>query len=330
VTLNIERRDDYITAKQIDISVIVLVFGVEKYLRRCLDSLLAQNFENVEFLLIDDGSTDKSRQICEEYAAKDSRFIVFHKENGGVSSVRNYGIEKARGDYLMFVDGDDWVNPDYCARPFSLAKEKDVDLVMFAHQEVYESTELITKKTSLEEGYKTWQEGIDLMLLGGFGVYAWNKLYKRTLFDDIRYPDGRSFQDQETTWKLIYKAKRIYCSNTVLYYYFMRDDSVTHQMSAKKVTDRFEMKLQLFDGLEAKGYLKPEFDKVRLDAALHYVMRIKARPNDSNYPRAREIIQNCSASYKKFDRKHRFLIRLFLKHRKLFDLVCTISGKRVK
>ena len=329
MTLNIERRDNYLSANPIDISVIVPVFRVEKYLRRCLDSLQAQRFENVEFLLIDDGSPDKSGLICEEYAAIDSRFKVYHKENGGLSSARNYGIEKACGEYLMFVDSDDWVSSEFCSHAISLAKRKDVDLVMFAHQVVYESTDLITKKPSLEEGYKTWQEGIDLMLLGGFGVYAWNKLYKRTLFDGICYPEGRFFEDQATTWKLIYNAKRIYSTNNVLYYYFMRSGSIIHRQSAQVIRDRFEMKLQLYDGLNEKGYSKSTLDVILIDAAMYYVVRMKAAPNDATYARACDFLQNSQAYSTKLDRKHRFRIRLFLRHKKLFNFVCFVSRRRV-
>lgn len=327
--MQLEYEDHRTYDNYIDVSVIVPVFRVEQYIRRCLDSLRAQTFENVEFLLIDDGSPDNSGHICEEYADMDSRFKVFHKANGGLSSARNYGIAKARGEYLMFVDSDDWVSPDFCAIAFSLVKDKDVELAMFAHQHVNESTVLLSSKTNLEEGFKTWQEGIELML-SGYGVYAWNKIYKRTLFDGINYPEGRLFEDQPVTWQLIYKANKIYCTNHVLYYYFMRSNSIIHQRSVKAIRDKFEMKLRLYDGLEGKGYSSTLLEQRKKESALYFVVSMNPEFNDVTYDRARLILQNKPAVPVKLDWKRRFLINMFLRHKKLFDFVCSVPGRRVK
>ena len=140
------------------LSVIVPVYRVEKYIYRCLDSLSRQNFEEVEFLLIDDGSPDRCGKICDEYTLKDPRFIVFHKENGGLSTARNYGIDKARGEYLLFVDSDDWVAPDFCKTSYELAAHNNADVVIFMHQIVKESRFLPVKTKHLKEGLKTQKE----------------------------------------------------------------------------------------------------------------------------------------------------------------------------
>ena len=148
------------TNNHIGLSVIVPVYKVEAYIKRCLDSLLTQKFENVEFILVDDGSPDTCGSICDQYSEMDSRFKSYHKENGGLSSARNFGIDKAQGDYLMFVDSDDWVSPDFCSTAYNLATEKSADLVMFFLQFIQNENEILLTHTDEIDGYKNWSKEI--------------------------------------------------------------------------------------------------------------------------------------------------------------------------
>ena len=316
-------------SSDICVSVIVPVYKVEDYLYRCLDSLAAQDLNNIEFLLIDDGSPDKSGEMCEEYARKDPRFRVFHKENGGLSSARNYGIDRARGEFIMFVDSDDWVRSDFCRTAYSCAIKNNSDLVMFCNKvvrNVYETS--FERVTELAEGHKSWMEAIDL-LLGGVNVYAWNKLYKRSLFEGIRYPEGRLFEDQPVTWKLVSKAQNVYFTNEVLYFYFMRDSSIAHQESYKATKDKFEMRMQFYEGVIEKGYSSELLNSRIANAALSYAMRVKANPNDEISLKVNKILK----SYKKIPhnlmRAQKILMFMYIHDIPLFDLCCELMGKRI-
>ena len=313
----------------IKVSVIVPIFQVEDYLERCLESLCAQTLDNIEFLLVVDGSTDKSESICNEYTRKDSRFRVFYKENGGLSSARNFGIERASGEYIMFVDSDDWVRPDFCRTAYNCAVKNNSDLVMFCNQvvrSVYDTP--LMRRTDHIEGYKSWQEAVDL-LLGSVNVYAWNKIYKRSLFEGIRYPEGRLFEDQPVTWKLVYKAQNVYFTNEVLYYYYMRDSSIAHQETYKATKDKFEMRMQFYEGVANKGYSSELLNDRIANAALSYALRVKATPTDEISLRVNRILK----SYKKIPKNmmlaQKVLMFMYIHDIPLFDVCCELMGKRI-
>ena len=167
------------------VSVIVPVYNVEPYLRRCIDSLIKQTLQNIEIILIDDGSTDGCEAICDEYAANDARVRVVHQENVGLSEARNAGIDRARADYLMFVDGDDWVEPEFCEFPWMLAKKHKADSVMFQYRRL-NNNHIIVRQYFINEGIKPKEDAVNL-LINGVGMTAWNKLYHRILYRNKRY-----------------------------------------------------------------------------------------------------------------------------------------------
>ena len=319
---------DFVSS-QVKVSVIVPVYQVEEYIVHCLESLSAQAMKNVEFIIVIDGSTDGSAAICEKYAHKDSRFRIFTKQHGGLSSARNYGIDRAKGEYIMFVDSDDRVRPDFCLTAYNCAVNNNSDLVIFCYQRVnsaYDSS--CVRRTDIVEGHKTWQEAVEL-ILGDVGVYAWNKIYKRTLFEGIRYPESRFFEDQPVTWRLIHKASNVYFTNEVLYFYLLRKDSITHQLTYEAIKDLFEMKMLFYDGLIEKGYASERLSASIANVALIYAMYVKAMPNDSNGLRAHEILN----SYKKIPKglrwKYKVMMFLFKKSKHLFNFCCGLMGKRI-
>ena len=205
------------------ISVIVPVYRVEQYLGRCVESLLAQTYENIEILLVDDGSPDNCPVMCDDYAARYEKIRVFHQENKGLSGARNTGIDNARGEYLAFVDSDDLWSPYFLESLYKALKENDADISQcrweYMHgdalKEVYNPDarcECFTGREMLANLY---------IQTGAYFVVAWNKLYKRELFENIRYPQGRIHEDEATTYKLFDLAKKCVYVDNALYGYFV-------------------------------------------------------------------------------------------------------------
>lgn len=210
------------------ISVIIPVYNVAAFLERCLDSVLTQEAIR-EILLVDDGSTDGSGGICDRYAQIDPRITVIHKENGGLSSARNAGLDRARGEYVAFVDSDDYLEPGTYGTLLGAALEHQCDLVCAGRYDLDEATGLKTpglcpEKEEVISGRElasrifTWQN-VDSA--------AWDKLYRRSLFDGIRYPEGKICEDVPVTYRLALRAKGIAMVPRCLYDYCHRPNSIT-------------------------------------------------------------------------------------------------------
>ena len=155
------------------ITVVVSIYNVEKYLDRCIQNLMQQTYKDFELILVDDGSTDQCPMMCDEWAKKDSRISVYHKTNGGLSSARNCGIEHAKGEYIIFPDPDDWVEPDYLEKLLSLKREYQVDLSICGHY----SGNIPSNSKAVFMEMDTHEALRQLMMPKGFHGYAWNKLY---------------------------------------------------------------------------------------------------------------------------------------------------------
>ena len=159
-----------------EVSVIVPVYRVEKWLPQCLDSLTAQTLQETEIILIDDGSPDGCGALCDEYAKKDARIRVIHQENRGLSLARNAGLDAARGRYIMFADSDDWVEPDFCETPFRLAEETGADLVLFRHRRHEKDRQSVFPRFPDAQGSLTPRDAIEKVLFREGGISVWNKL----------------------------------------------------------------------------------------------------------------------------------------------------------
>lgn len=220
------------------ISVVVPIYQVKKYLSKCIDSIIGQTYENIEIILVDDGSTDGSGELCDEYREKDSRVIVFHKENGGLSSARNVGIDHAHGEYIAFIDSDDWVDPRYLEVLYNIIVDEQCEIAQCAHWDVWseglaysdqESKSIIFSPKELAYAYHSiglWQI-----------ILAWNKLYKTDLFKNIRYPEGKIHEDEYISYKVCWKASRIAVTYMKLYYYRHRENSIKTQKYSYKRLD---------------------------------------------------------------------------------------------
>lgn len=211
------------------VSVIVPIYKVENYLQKCIDSICKQTYKQLEIILVDDGSPDSCGKICDDSAEKDARIIVIHKENGGLSSARNAGLNIAKGEYISFVDADDTIHPQFIEILIALCIQYDCDIAQCDFLAVTEnSLKLPLNSQQSIKLYNNRQAIHELCRAGESVKYnvAWNKVYKQELFKDVRYPLGRIHEDEFTTYLLLWKAKRIAVTNQYMYYYLQRATSL--------------------------------------------------------------------------------------------------------
>lgn len=222
------------------ISIIVPVYNVERFLRRCVKSLLAQTYRNIEIILIDDGSTDKCGEMCDQYAEKYSHVKVIHQKNGGLSAARNTGIDRAEGAFLYFADSDDYIASDSIEYLFEMIHSSKSDIAVASYRLVDESSTISsstpsdrTSTTSMSAEYAL----IDALYEKASKFHAWGKLYRKDLFEQVRYPEGRLFEDVGTTYKLYMNSKSITISKAQKYFYTIRKGSITQSDFSPKMMD---------------------------------------------------------------------------------------------
>jgi glycosyltransferase involved in cell wall biosynthesis len=209
------------------VSIIVPVYNVERYLSCCIDSILNQTYRCFELVLIDDGSRDSSGDICDDYAKKDERIRVIHQVNKGLAAVRNLGISEARGDYIQFIDSDDWVSPELVENSLSYMKKYDADIVCFRVVSVFSNSLRRTKKVDYEKKVLSNKEALSVIFYPQYvDVVTCNKFFKKSVLDDITYPNGKLYEDMYTTYKIIAKAQRILCISDEYYYYRKNTNSI--------------------------------------------------------------------------------------------------------
>ncbi len=211
------------------ISVIVPIYKVEKYLARCVKSIRNQTFTDIEIILVDDGSPDKCGEMCDAYARKDERVRVIHKANGGLSSARNVGIDEAKGEYLAFIDSDDWMDADMLEILHRIAQEKNADIVECSFRNIYNDRIIEETACTAQIIEATPLEAIESILdWKFFKPVAWNKLYSATIMQDIRYTEGKLHEDEFTTHKFFMAAKKlVYVDISKYNYDKSRTDSIT-------------------------------------------------------------------------------------------------------
>lgn len=225
------------------ISFIVPIYNVERYLQKCVDSILAQSYSNIEVVLVDDGSTDESVAICDSYANRDKRVQVIHKENGGASSARNEGLSFAHGSYIAFIDSDDYVSPSMAEKLLDAISKTDSDLAMcnFAYtDELGNITEAFSDDTKAGE-YIT-EELLRKVAAGWtFGILVWNKLFKKELFDGgLLFLEGRIAEDEMIAHRLLARVRKAVIIPDVLCFYRQRTGSVTNSAFNEKNLDSLE------------------------------------------------------------------------------------------
>ena len=222
------------------ISVIVPVYKVEKYLNKCVNSILGQTYQNLEIILIDDGSPDNCGAICDAYAKKDSRIEVIHKKNGGLSDARNSGLDIAKGDYIAFVDSDDYIHCEMIEKLLCSSKENDADISICSAQMVDEQNRALGVLPVTPGVYTGIQVIEEYDYFHGAYVVAWNKLYKRHIFDNLRYDVGKIHEDEFSFHRVFSKCKIVSCVDDALYYYLQRSGSIMSKRTALDVRNQIE------------------------------------------------------------------------------------------
>ena len=222
----------------IKLSIVAAVYNLQDYLPRCLDALVNQTMKDIEILCVDDGSTDKAPQIIEEYQKKyPEKVKVFHKENGGEFTTRNYGLERAKGEYVTFVDTDDYVEPDWAEKLYNAAKENDADLAICG----FERIDLVTNKviainmTGFGSVVKEINPKDDYLLF--INPAPWNKVYKREKIEDLKFLPFRGFNDTLFLASCYTRIKKIAFIPDVLYHYYLRYDSQIHSITEQDVNN---------------------------------------------------------------------------------------------
>lgn len=213
----------------VEISIIVPVFNVEKYINKCIDSILMQTFSNFELILVDDGSTDNSGKICDEYLGKDNRIKVIHQKNSGLSCARNVGIENSTGNFLGFVDSDDYLESDMYQILYDDIKHFDADISVCQFYDEYDGKRYFNnRKSKIKRCVFDNISAFKFTVEGNFlTVNAVNKLYSRRLFDNVRYPVGKTYEDAFVTPILMFNSKRISYNPSPKYVYVHRKNSIT-------------------------------------------------------------------------------------------------------
>lgn len=235
------------------ISIIVPVYNVEKYLRRCIDSILSQTYRDIEVILVDDGSTDSSPAICDEYGEKDSRITVIHKPNGGLSDARNSGINIAKGEYLGFVDSDDYISSEMYEKLLSNAEKHKADIAVCNAELVQEGKSAEFKEN---DGVRVYDGNATYAMIcqRAFTVNAWNKLYRRELFDTVRYPVGMLYEDLATTYKLTELSQKVVVLEQELYAYVQRAGSIMNETRFMIKKDKVLIVAEMWDYICNNNY----------------------------------------------------------------------------
>lgn len=231
------------------VSVIVPVYKVEEYLRECIDSIINQTYKNLEIILVDDGSPDKCGEICEEYARNDSRITVYHKENGGLSDARNYGIKRCNGEYITFVDSDDVIKANLVETLMVLIHKYDADV---SASSCVKFTKLPDwSKSSQAEDYSLSTHDImrEMLYQGRAGHGAYAKIYSREVWSDAEFPKGIYYEDAATIYKIIFRSRRIALTYEKLYGYRTRHDSQSKSSVSPKILDVIPVSQQYYSAV---------------------------------------------------------------------------------
>ena len=272
------------------LSVIVPIYNVQPYLERCVNSILNQTYKNLEVILVDDGSPDKCPELCDQFAAKDSRVKVLHKTNGGLSSARNHGLKIATANYITFVDSDDWIEPQTYTTSMEILLSSNADLVFFDY--ILSDA----KKTIVQPKPKTClyshDHALKLFLRGAIKNHnncpVWNKIYKKELLEGISFSEGQLFEDNHYSAQVFNKAKTVACTNQIFYNYYQQSSSITKSKTTPKKMDIVTECKKIYDMFKGTKYQKISY-QIYIKA---YYLILFYLCKDPNYPRDFYTIEN--------------------------------------
>ena len=231
------------------ISIIIPCFNAEKTLEKCLKSVVQQSYANLEIIIIDDGSTDETSLIYNKFQSNDERILVLKQQNSGVSKARNTGVKAATGDYICFVDSDDWAELNYCSELYSLLVGENADIsIVEASYEDENGNVLCSKPTSEEKIFDGNRALVLLLEDREIQSHPWGKLFKADLLKNVHFPENlKCFEDYSTLFKIFNKAVKVVKSNEKLYHYIQREDSLSHNLSPATAYQFFLAIMEVFE-----------------------------------------------------------------------------------
>lgn len=302
------------------ISVIIPVYNVEKYLHRCLDSVIAQTYQNLEIICVDDGSIDDSGKICDQYAVRDARIKVIHQENQGLSAARNRGLDAAEGEYIAFVDSDDYILEGMYKKMLDKLLDYSVDLCVCQWQYEFSDGRQVVKKKNIDPtiyGCKTSLEFARFLYRGnyenGVVVAAWNKLYRRALLDKIRF-EGRIHEDEAFCGRIMAENISVYVMEEQFYVYAQNGDSLTNKpFSANKFffLDALAERRELF---KSDAFIRQETELLYCNMYIEYCLRARKDGVAVSHPeRYRQIFRKMFSSLRREGKANiKFRLRMML------------------
>lgn len=262
----INQRDGIVLNQKPLISVIIPIYNVEAYLDKCVVSLIQQTYSHLEIILVDDGSPDSCPQICDDWAKKDSRIKVIHKQNGGLSDARNAGISVATGEWIVFIDSDDWIENDALEKMFQRSQTDQSDVVSCGVKWVKEDDTLINEVTvSQEEVLDTKSAMREIIVDGKLKQHVWNKLYMRSLVADIPFEKGKYHEDVFWSYQVFGRAKKVSLMMESFYHYIQRSNSIMGESYSPKRLDALDAMCRRCE------YVKEYYPDLYGEALLAYI-----------------------------------------------------------
>lgn len=279
--------------KEKQISVILPIYKVENYLEQCIQSVVQQTYENLEIILVDDGSPDRCPEICEQWAKKDSRIQVIHKKNGGLSDARNAGLKSAGGEYVAFIDSDDWIAVTMFEQAMQALEAQNADIAAVNVYYAYEDGKKDVRNPEVDKLVYTNIEAMQKLLEETvFQQTVWNKVYRRERIQDLEFPKGKLNEDEYWSYLAFARAQKAVYVNAPLYYYRQREGSIMAAFNLRRL-DGLEARMQRLEYLNVHY---PELvleEKLRLYKACIYFYQCVLKINDTEQrEKGKQIVRN--------------------------------------
>lgn len=305
------------------ISVIIAVYNSEPYIKRCIDSVINQSYKNLEIIIVDDGSVDDSGKIADEYAATDKRIIVVHKENGGLPSTRNAGLDIARGAYVAFVDGDDWIDVKHIELLYAACRKgADVAVVDYVITDGSDAESSYDDKTSIYSGKELYDDRE--YFFDTKSVVAWNKIYSIRCFDDLRFKVGSVCEDVFTVYKAVYPCEKVAVTNARTYFYYRNDSGIIRAPLTVKKLDGIAAYAEQYDYFDKLGdTVARDYAAEKIYGLSAYYYALALRKGVEN---KKEIIRALKKYYKENFKRFKNVVKVKFIEKLLIKLSCGNLG----
>lgn len=326
------------------ISIVVPVYNVYPFVKECIESICNQTYKNIEIILVDDGSTDNSGKVCEEYRKDDSRIRVIHQNNQGLSAARNAGIQIANGEFLMFVDSDDRIHPMMVQAMYDAMAQNRAELVICSYRMIQEkeSKDSLTQKLTIDEReieVLSGRECVKRMYSSNQKVdfiVAWNKLYRKSMFSELEYPVGRLHEDEFLTYKILYPLNRCVFLNVPLYEYRFRTGSIMGRKDVKRLQDKIEAFEERCVYFEQRCDTELYYETLRrYETAIAELILLLEKTTED-----KELMRNLSNQFRlvyeekiadsEIEFRHKVKYKVFMINRTIYKILKKMNYKKLK